>query len=45
MNKRVQINCFFSHPSIKSSLTFLRRNEWARIRVEKMYIELMDVLD
>ncbi len=39
MNKRVQINCFFSNPSIKSSLTFLRKNNWARIEVERMYLE------
>jgi len=41
MNKRVQINCFFSHPSVKSSLIFLRKNNWARIQVERMYIELV----
>ena len=41
MNKRVQINCFFSHPSIKSSLRFLRQNNWARVQVEKMYLELI----
>jgi Uncharacterized conserved protein len=39
MNRRVQLNCFFSHPSIKSSLTFLRKNNWARIKVERMYLD------
>lgn len=39
MNRRVQINCFFSHPSIKSSLKFLRKENWARIQVERMYLE------
>ena len=41
MNRRVEINCFFSHPSIKSSLQFLRHNNWARIQVEQMYIDLI----
>jgi uncharacterized protein (DUF2132 family) len=40
MNKRVQIYCFYSHQSIKSSLLFLRKNEWAREKVESLYIEL-----
>ncbi|NCB39573.1 MAG: DUF2132 domain-containing protein [Erysipelotrichia bacterium] len=42
LNKKVELNCFFSHPSIKSSLTFLRKNEWARKKVEKLYLELID---
>jgi len=41
MNRRVPINCFFSHPSIKSSLNFLRKENWARIIVEEMYLELI----
>jgi uncharacterized protein (DUF2132 family) len=40
LNRRIPINCFFSHPSIKSSLVFLRKNQWAREKVEKLYIEL-----
>jgi len=39
MNRRVEINCFFSNPSIKSSLKFLRRNNWARVQVERMYLD------
>jgi uncharacterized protein (DUF2132 family) len=39
LNKRIEIRCFYSHPSIKSSLTFLRKNEWARKKVEDLYIE------
>ena len=34
----VQINCFTSNPSIKSSLTFLRRTPWARSQVEAVFI-------
>jgi uncharacterized protein (DUF2132 family) len=41
MNRRVEVNCFFSHPSIKSSLKFLRQNNWARIEVEQMYLEVI----
>ena len=36
--QRVDINCFKSDPSIKSSLKFLRRTEWARNKVESLYI-------
>ncbi len=35
----VDIRCFKSDPSIKSSLTFLRRTPWARSRVEQIYID------
>jgi len=45
LNKRVELNCFFSHPSIKSSLTFLRKHEWARKKVENLYLELIASLD
>jgi uncharacterized protein (DUF2132 family) len=38
--ERVPINCFRSDPSIKSSLTFLRRTPWARAKVEELYVEL-----
>jgi uncharacterized protein (DUF2132 family) len=40
MAKRVEIRCFLFDPSIKSSLTFLRKNPWARTKVEEMYLEL-----
>jgi uncharacterized protein (DUF2132 family) len=39
MNKRIEINCFYSHPSIRSSLKFLRRTPWARKKVEILYLE------
>jgi uncharacterized protein (DUF2132 family) len=41
MNRRVRINCFFSSPSVRSSLKFLRKNNWARIEVERMYLDLV----
>ncbi|MBV2134696.1 VF530 family protein [Pseudomonas sp. MAP12] len=38
--QRVDIRCFKSDPSIKSSLTFLRRTPWAREKVEALYVQL-----
>lgn len=34
----IDINCFKKDPSIKSSLTFLRKTPWARTKVENLYI-------
>lgn len=34
----IDIKCFKDNPSIKSSLTFLRKTEWARKKVEDLYI-------
>lgn len=39
MARRVPIRCFQFDPSIKSSLTFLRRTPWARQQVEAWYVE------
>lgn len=36
--KRIDINCFASDPSIKSSLKFLRKTPWARAKVEQLYL-------
>ena len=36
--RRIDINCFNSDPSIKSSLKFLRKTPWARVRVEELYL-------
>ena len=33
------INCFKKDPSIKSSLKFLRKTEWARTKVEQLYLD------
>ena len=38
--ERIDIRCFKSDPSIKSSLTFLRRTPWAREKVERLYLKL-----
>lgn len=37
--QRININCFKSNPSVKSSLTFLRKTPWARTKVEALYID------
>lgn len=42
LGNRIRINCFTSNPSIKSSLTFLRKTPWARQKVEALYIRLLD---
>ena len=34
----ININCFRFDPSIKSSLTFLRKTPWARKKVEDLYL-------
>jgi uncharacterized protein (DUF2132 family) len=42
MGAQVDINCFNSEPSIKSSLKFLRKTPWARAKVENLYIKLVN---
>jgi len=37
----ININCFTNNPSIKSSLTFLRKTPWAREKVEKLYLKMI----
>jgi uncharacterized protein (DUF2132 family) len=36
----ININCFKNDPSIKSSLKFLRKTQWARDKVERLYLDL-----
>ncbi|MGG9960493.1 VF530 family DNA-binding protein [Ferruginibacter sp. SUN106] len=38
----IRINCFIDNPSINSSLKFLRKTEWARKKVEALYIGSID---
>ena len=38
----IRINCFIDNPSINSSLKFLRKTEWARKKVEELYINTID---
>jgi uncharacterized protein (DUF2132 family) len=39
LGARIPIRCFTYDPSVKSSLTFLRKTPWARKKVEDLYIE------
>jgi uncharacterized protein (DUF2132 family) len=41
LGKRIKIRCFNSDPSVKSSLTFLRKTPWARLKVENLYIRTL----
>ena len=41
LGERIEINCFNFDPSVKSSLTFLRKTPWARTKVEKLYINMI----
>lgn len=38
LSERIPIRCFTYDPSIKSSLTFLRKTQWARDKVEQLYL-------
>ena len=38
MGRRIPVRCFQLNPSVKSSLTFLRKTPWARQRVEDWFI-------
>ena len=38
---KININCFKSDPSIKSSLKFLRKTPWARDKFEQLYLDLI----
>lgn len=38
LGERIPIRCFTDNPSVKSSLTFLRKTPWAREKVEKLYL-------
>lgn len=42
LGNMIKINCFTQDPSIKSSLHFLRRTPWAREKVEKLYVYMIE---
>lgn len=41
MGFNIKIKCFTDKPSVKSSLTFLRKTPWARAKVEAMYLNML----
>ncbi|MDF1551087.1 MAG: VF530 family protein [Bacteroidales bacterium] len=38
LGQEINIRCFTHEPSINSSLKFLRKTQWAREKVEKLYL-------
>jgi uncharacterized protein (DUF2132 family) len=38
LGEKIKIRCFTHNPTLKSSLTFLRKTPWARAKVEELYI-------
>ena len=45
LGELIKIKCFTTNPSIKSSLTFLRKTEWARKKVEDLYVRSLKKFD
>ena len=45
LGSRIDIRCFNDDPSLKSSLKFLRKTDWARTKVEKLYIRTIRYAD
>ena len=45
LGQYIKINSFTKDPSIKSSLTFLRKTPWARTKVEDLYISTIKDLE
>ena len=41
LGELISIKCFTDNPSINSSLTFLRKTDWARKKVEGLYIKTL----
>ena len=39
LGSQIDIRCFTHDPSVSSSLKFLRKNEWARAKVERLYLD------
>ncbi|MFT5050608.1 MAG: hypothetical protein ACI8QZ_002010 [Chlamydiales bacterium] len=39
LGERIRIRCFTHDPSVNSSLKFLRKTDWARSAVEKLYLK------
>jgi uncharacterized protein (DUF2132 family) len=45
LGELIKIKCFNENPTIKSSLTFLRKTEWARKKVEELYVRSLKKFD
>jgi uncharacterized protein (DUF2132 family) len=44
LGELIKIKCFTDKPSIKSSLTILRKTDWARKKVEELYVRTLPKL-
>jgi uncharacterized protein (DUF2132 family) len=44
LGELIKIKCFNENPSVNSSLTFLRKTDWARKKVEELYINTLPKL-
>lgn len=42
LGEEITINCFNIDPSLSSSLHFLRRTPWARTKVERLYLRMLE---
>jgi uncharacterized protein (DUF2132 family) len=40
LSTHINVKCFTNNPSVKSSLTFLRKTPWARKKVEDLFIKV-----
>ena len=45
LSKLIKIKCFTDNPSIKSCLAFLRKTDWARKKVEDLYVKSLFKFD
>lgn len=41
LGRNINIKCFNENPSMNSSLKFLRKTEWARKKVEDLYVQII----
>ncbi len=41
LGELIKIKCFNENPSVKSTLTFLRKTDWARKKVEQLYVKTL----
>ncbi len=45
LGELIKIKCFNENPTVKSSLTFLRKTDWARKKVEDLYVKTISKFD
>ncbi len=45
LSEMIKIKCFADNPSVKSTLTFLRKTAWARQKVEQLWIKTLPKFD